>query len=153
MVYLSITSQGPDIPAEIEEVIYHEVAHAVLATYFAHPHFLPPWLDEGLASLWSLKQNDHRRTATLEWWRDRGFPSLSNLFAMKRIRAKDVPAYIASTTLCEFLLEQKDMPTLIRFAEDLSKEKGDLDSLLMTHFGIGEAEIQEEWENWLRKAG
>ncbi len=146
-VYLRTT---PDrVQQAVEEMLPHEMVHVVLATRFPHPNRLPVWIEEGIASRYDDDERMAVRRDTVRWWaQTQNWPRLASLFGAKSLHANDASGYAAAASLVEYLLSQKDAPTLLAFARD--GQEGGWDSALKTHYHIADtSRLQSQWQSWI----
>lgn len=145
MLYLTTS---PD--RALGSTLKHEMAHVVLATRFPHPHRLPAWLEEGIASRYDDPERQADRRDTLaRMARDSRWPRLELVLGASNIVSDDNEAYTVATSLTELLLSRGDKKTLLEFGEQAAS--GDVEAALQKHFGIqGLGELQAVWQAWLR---
>ena len=133
----------------IGETLKHEVAHAVFATKYPHPHRLPSWIEEGIASRYDNEiRKDAREQLARSWVRTGRAVPLEQVLGSSDLHSSDEYSYAAATSLVSFLLSRGDAQSVVRFAED--GQRGDWDAALRAHYGIESLdELQTEWEAWL----
>jgi hypothetical protein len=75
----------------------HEMVHVVLATRFPHPHRLPAWLEEGIASQYDDENRKRLRADKASWWVETEvWPNVENVLSAHNIQADDREAYAVS---------------------------------------------------------
>lgn len=128
----------------------HEMAHIVLATRFPHPHRLPAWLEEGIASRYDDPgRHTQRSEALTRLARQRNWPRLEDVLFNANITAADEVAYTVATSLVEMLLSRADKKTLLEFG---AKASEDLEPALRHHYEITSVgELQSMWQEWVQK--
>jgi len=132
-------------------VLHHEIAHVVLATRFAHPHRLPAWAEEWIASQYDDAERMAIRRNILSWYARTGtFPRLGQVVEGERIAAEDQQGYAVAASLTDLLLARADRQTLLAFARDT--QTGGWDRALKTHYGIDNLDqLQQLWEADIRR--
>lgn len=131
---IDVMGDGPD---PIPDAMAHEMVHAVLADHFvdAPP---PRWADEGLAVLFdgSEKQWGHEEDVRVAVGRGLAF-SAADLLALEELpvgsRRQQV-FYGQSAALVRWLINRRDVATLIRFIDDI--EVVGLSTALERHFDL-----------------
>jgi hypothetical protein len=128
----------------------HEIVHTVLATRYPHPHRLPEWVEEGIASRFDDESRRSAREQLLRHWAQTGVvPDIAILLELPDIKSLDESAYAAATSLVSFLLTKGDERTILRFAEDGQRNGWAI--ALQAHYGIRTAhDLQAEWQTWLK---
>ncbi|HJQ81801.1 MAG TPA: hypothetical protein VJ828_17685 [Lacipirellulaceae bacterium] len=135
----------------IGETLKHEVAHAVFATKYPHPHRLPSWVEEGIASRYDNEiRKDSRDQRTRSWVRTGRAIRLEQMLGSSDMHSSDEYSYAAATSLVSFLLSRGDARSVMRFAED--GQRGGWDAALRAHYRIESLEeLQTQWEAWLAR--
>ena len=111
-VYLFATGEE----ATGSTLVRHELAHVVLATHFPHPHRLPAWLEEGIASRYDDDQRNQTRGSVLRFFAKQDhWPRLEGVMNAENIAAEDTRSYATAVSLTEMLLAQGDKETLLQF--------------------------------------
>jgi hypothetical protein len=133
----------------IGETLKHEIAHSVLATRYAHPHRLPSWLEEGIASRYDDEARQAAREQLLRSWaRTERAANVSLLLELDDLQSFDENSYAAATSLVSFLLTRGDEQTLLRFGED--GQRSGWAAALRAHYRIESLNVlQTQWEAWL----
>jgi hypothetical protein len=137
----------------VSETLKHEIAHAVLATRYAHPNRLPSWLEEGIAS----RYDDEARRASREqllrsWARTGRAANLALVLELDDLQSFDENSYAAATSLVSFLLTRGDAQTLLRFGED-GQRRG-WAAALQSSYGVESLQaLQSQWMAWLASDG
>lgn len=144
-VYVTVSSQH-----DFAGILHHEMAHVVLATRFPHPHRLPAWAEEGIASRYDDPQRCAIRQNILAWYaRTKNIPQLSQVVRGERIAAEDQQGYAIAASLTDLLLARADHQTFLAFARDT--QKGGWHQALKTHYQIdGLDALQRLWEAEIR---
>ncbi len=128
----------------------HEMAHVVLATRFPHPHRLPAWLDEGIASRYDDSDRQELRQQQIAWIiQTRNWPQLDSLLNASSIASRDKQAYAVASSLVNFLLERNsDKQTLLAFGQH--GNQAGWDAALQKYYGIHDvSQLQSQWQRWL----
>ncbi|MEQ8790497.1 MAG: hypothetical protein RIC55_29645 [Pirellulaceae bacterium] len=127
-------------------VLKHELTHVLLATWM--PDQLPPWADEGAASLYDDAERAAMRRKTVAWFaRSGNWPRLAHVLTEQTITADELAAYTIAASLTEFLLSRADRPTFLRFAAE-GRRKG-WDHALQSHYKISDVDaLQRAWRQW-----
>ena len=90
----------------------HEMVHIVLATEFPHPHRLPAWIEEGIASRFDDDERKLQRQQEMNRFiNSRNWPSIIDVFEADNLQANDTQAYTVAVSITSLLLErdnQKD---------------------------------------------
>jgi hypothetical protein len=135
----------------IGETLKHEVAHAVFATKYPHPHRLPSWIEEGIASRYDNEiRRDTRDQLARSWVRTGRAVRLEQVLDSSDLHSSDEYSYAAATSLVSFLLSRGDAQSVVRFAED--GERSGWIAALRAHYGIQSLdELQAQWEAWLAR--
>jgi hypothetical protein len=128
-----------------DALLAHEMVHCVLATRYSHPHRLPAWLEEGIASQYDDAQRQQIRQRLLGWFVSTGqWPRLASVLSAERVHSDDQQAYTLAATATALLLERGNRQKLIEFGQ-LVSEAG-LDRALNQCYGIaGAAEFEILW--------
>ena len=128
----------------------HEMCHVVFATRFPMDKRLPTWIEEGIASRYDDDQRGRSRLQMARWWEQTGnWPTIERVLKATRLPATDRVGYTVAASLTEFLLSRGDKTTLISFAQ---AAQTDLAGALRMHYRIRSvADLQAEWQTWLRK--
>ena len=131
-------------------MLSHEMTHAVFATKF--PDRLPPWIEEGIASLNDDPGRAADRMRILRRCAQQGsWPRLGGIIGARSIVATNDAAYCVAPSVVQYLLSRGDKADLIRFAV-AAKEKG-YDRALRECYGLrGVQDLQLAWEAWASKA-
>jgi hypothetical protein len=133
----------------IGETLKHEVAHAVFATKYPHPHRLPSWVEEGIASRYDNEiRKDARDQLARSWMRTGRAVRLEQVLASSDLHSSDEYSYAAATSLVSFLLARGDAQSVVRFGED--GQHSGWNAALQAHYRIQSLdELQTQWEAWL----
>ncbi len=133
----------------IGETLKHEVAHAVFATKYPHPHRLPSWVEEGIASRYdNAIRKDARDQLARSWVRTGRSVALEQMLASTDLHSTDEYYYAAATSLVSFLLTRGDAQRVVRFAED--GQRSDWSAALRAHYYIESLDaLQTQWQAWL----
>jgi hypothetical protein len=142
-VYLTTSRQKA-----IGAALAHEIAHVVLASQFPHPHRLPAWLEEAIASGYDGQDRQQVRQRMLGWFvRTGNWPRLERILTARRVPVTDQVSYTVACALSEFLLSQGGKQALLRFGQD-GRQHG-WDQALQMHYGIASVDqLQERWQAW-----
>jgi hypothetical protein len=144
------------VPREdlLDSLLAHEIVHVVLATRYPHPHRLPSWLEEGIASRYDDADRQNTRQRIEQWFVKTGFggvPRLANVLASDNIPADDRETYAVCASVTNLLLTRGDKQALLRFGQ-LAAESGP-DRALAQCYGIrGVQELESLWRAWLAGA-
>jgi hypothetical protein len=135
----------------IGETLKHEVAHAVFATKYPHPHRLPSWIEEGIASRYDNEiRKDARDQLAHFWVRTGRAVRLAQVLDSSDLHSSDEYSYAAATSLVSFLLARGDAQSVVRFAED--GQRSGWNAALRAHYRIESLdELQRQWEAWLAR--
>jgi len=127
-------------------VLKHELTHVLLATWL--PDRLPPWADEGAASLYDDAERIALRGKTVAWFARTGnWPRLAHVLTEETITADELATYTIAASLTDFLLSRGDRPTLLRFASE-GRQQG-WDEALRSCYDIEDvAALQSQWQQW-----
>jgi hypothetical protein len=143
------------VPREdlLDSLLAHEIAHVVLATRYPHPHRLPSWLEEGIASRYDDADRQNTRQRIEQWFVKTGSaPRLANVLASDNIPADDRETYAVCASVTSLLLTRGDKQTLLRFGQLAAQT--DPDRALAQCYGIrGVEELESLWRAWLARAG
>lgn len=140
-------AQGPSKGLQ-ENVIPHEVDHAVRASLVRHP--MERWLDEGAACLFETKyMHEFYRRETSKLLRQK------NPVAFRYLTSTRYPAngrdtfglYATGFSLVEYLIQRKDAATLLAF----QKSALPVDRRFQQFYGAAPAQIQAEWMAWFNE--
>ena len=131
-------------------LLCHEVVHTVLAS-FVRPGSLPRWADEGIASQVDDAARTQTRVQLVETWASQGrLPRLQSLFTATRITHNDSDAYAAAASVTRFLTTLGGKPKVVEFAK--AGMRGDWDQAARDIYAVrGVADLQTQWENWIRE--
>jgi hypothetical protein len=146
---LYLTTAAGQMP---DRLLAHEIAHCILATKFPHPHRLPAWLDEGIASRYDDAQRQATRDKIAGWYVSTGqWPRLSSVLTADKVHSDDQEAYTLCATLTEMLLARGDKPALLRFGQMV--EEAGIDRALNECYGIKNvAELETLWRSSLARS-
>jgi hypothetical protein len=136
------------VPGQLPDgILAHEMAHCILATRYPHPHRLPAWVEEGIASRYDDSQRQQIRQKIMNWFVTTGhWPRLSSVLTARGVHSDDQEAYTLSATLVELLLEHGDKKKLLEFGR-LAEQSG-LDIALRQCYGIANsAELELLWRS------
>ena len=128
----------------------HEMAHVVLATRFPHPHRLPAWVEEGIASRYDDSDRQDARQQQIAWiLQTQNWPALDGLLTAPNIAARDKQAYAVAASLIDFLLARNaDKQVLLEFGQQ--GNKAGWDAALQKFYGIRDVnQLQAEWQRSL----
>jgi hypothetical protein len=129
--------------------LQHEMAHVVLATYYPHPHRLPAWVEEGVASHYDSDERRHKRDSLLRFWaRRKNWPSVEGVLNRENISAEDVASYAVAVSLSSMLLADGGKKKFLECAETASRDGW---PRALAHFyQIRDAgELQQQWQDWV----
>jgi tetratricopeptide (TPR) repeat protein len=141
-----------DQPQLLGGILPHEVAHALLAHRVGYQRKIPLWANEGFA-VYSEPQYVHRyytRILRQEKAR-RNLIALRDVLTLPSYPEDKVDVFYGqSFGVAKFLIEQRGMPTYIRFLEELSNNQGSLESLLKIVYGFTSiSALESRWMRWL----
>jgi len=130
-------------------LLAHEMAHCVLATRFPHPHRLPAWLEEGIASRYDDMQRKAVRQKIVQWFVSTGqWPRLASVLTAESVHSDDQEAYALCASVTDLLLARGDKSTLLRFGQ-LAEQAG-LERALSQCYGFRDiAELELAWRSWV----
>lgn len=130
----------------------HEVAHAVLATQFPHPHRLPAWMEEGIASQYDNADRRQSRASILKFFAQQDhWPNLAPVLDAGNLASDDTRSYALAVSLTEMLLAQGGKAKFLEFGRTASREG--TQRALERHYSIREmAQLETQWQNWVRRA-
>jgi len=127
----------------------HEIAHVVLATHFPHPHRLPAWLEEGIASRYDDDQRNQTRGSVLRFFtRQDHWPRIEGVLNAENIAAEDTRSYAAAVSLTEMLLAQGDKETLLQFGRAAARS-GWQQAMTDSYRIRNAAQLQQRWQEWV----
>lgn len=127
------------------DALPHEMTHIVLTDYFGERK-LPLWADEGMSVLAesSAKCRLRKQAAEVEELRLPAISAASLLLEPAEQQARRQAFYYRSAELVNFLIQQKDYPTFIRFLDQV--EQHGYERALHAEYGIrGVAQLQAIW--------
>ena len=128
----------------------HEIAHAVLATHFSHPHRLPSWLEEAIASDYDdASRKSTRQRILLQRLRSADAPSMVELLNAHAFAAEDGRGYAFSCALAEFLLDQGSSRQLLQFGSSGERYGWDV-AVRQCYKCQNLAELDRAWRQWLQ---
>jgi hypothetical protein len=133
-----------DVPGVFEDVLPHEVTHAVMANRFNGQ--TPRWADEGMANLSETAASREVRHKCLAAARQKG-----DLFAVEvllqtqdRRHINCLEYYAQSMSLVEFFVAQRGRHTFCRFLKD--SIQGSYEEALKKHYDIHSfRELNQRW--------
>jgi|GEM_PF-988575 len=136
----------------LDSVIPHEVLHTVLASHFKRQ--LPRWVDEGAATMCEhVSERGKQRKMLYSFLKSGRGIAFSEMFRMMdypRDQSRILPLYAQSYSLAEWMLQQKDKQTYVRFIEDAFATNSWTKSL-QKHYDIESVgQLQNEWLAWVR---
>jgi hypothetical protein len=136
------TSQGGVTGA----LLAHEMTHVVLSTRF--PGQLPPWANEGIASLRDGAERKSIRRGILAWQAETGnWPHVGNVLNADKIAAHEQADYALASSLVEFLLARADRATLLEFA--VQGQRQGWDAAIKHYYQIDSVDaLQQAWRSW-----
>ncbi|MFV1964848.1 MAG: hypothetical protein ACC628_05460 [Pirellulaceae bacterium] len=125
----------------------HEMVHVVLATRFPHPHRLPAWLEEGIASQYDDEKRHELRADKAHWWVETGaWPDVEEVLRSHNIQAHDQQAYTVAAFLADMLLARGDKRKLLAFGE--AATRSGWRTAMEHHYRIsGPSELQRAWQS------
>ncbi|MDD2763293.1 MAG: hypothetical protein PHE83_04865 [Opitutaceae bacterium] len=160
----TVIAMSADYDSEqTDEIIFHEYVHLLLAVGGEHP---PPWLNEGLAELFStfaIERGSFKlgleKPAHTEFLRRRQLMPLGRLFAVTQNspeyhegHRRDI-FYAESWALLHFLVCGQDrattLPELQRFTELIATPGRAIDQSFQESFGMGYEEMERELKRYL----
>jgi hypothetical protein len=129
----------------------HEIVHVVLATRYAHPNRLPPWVEEGIASRYDDEQRIATRRGILSWYvRTGNLPDISRVLDAPNLPPSDQTAYAVAASLTDYLLSLHGKEVLLKFAQ--ASKKDGLDAALLRHYRIESIQhLQSQWAAQLER--
>lgn len=127
----------------LNDVLPHEVDHAVRASLVRHP--IERWLDEGCASLFESEQ-------TKQELRKQARSVPGSIISDRWLQSHEYPAepdelmavYSVGLSLVEFLLTQKSPPALLEF----QKQSGPVEQRLQSIYNLSVPQLRSRWESW-----
>jgi hypothetical protein len=127
-------------------LLAHEVTHVVLSTRF--PGELPPWANEGIASLRDSAERKAIRQRLLAWQASTGnWPRVQQILTAEKIPSSAQGDYSLASSLVEYLLTRGDRSTLLDFAIE-GRRRG-WDAAIEHYYKIDSvAALQEAWRAW-----
>jgi peptidase MA superfamily protein len=130
-------------------LLAHEMTHCVLATRFPHPHRLPAWLEEGIASRYDDAPRKAVRQKIMQWFVSTGhWPRLASVLQADNVHSDDQEAYALSATVTDMLLARGNKSMLLQFGQ-LAEQAG-LERALSQCYGIQDlAELEAAWRTWV----
>ena len=133
----------------LSSTLAHEIAHVVLDARF--PAGMPPWAREGTGSLLDDQERVATRQTILAQSAQSGqWPSLARLLGAAKIPSADQVSYAAAVSVTEFLLSRDDHAKFLDFVDNGSQVGWD--KALNQFYGIdGTAELQKQWQDWVRR--
>jgi hypothetical protein len=139
---LFLTTAPEQMP---DGLLAHEMAHCVLATRFEHPHRLPPWIEEGIASRYDDAQRQATRHRIAQWFVGTGnWPRLASVLTAEKVPSDDQQAYTLCASVTDMLVERGGKKKLLEFGQQI--ERGGLDRALLESYGISNAaELESLW--------
>src|SRR5436305_10309583 len=139
---LFLTTAPEQMP---DGLLAHEMAHCVLATRFEHPHRLPAWLEEGIASRYDDAQRQATRQRIAQWFVSTGhWPRLASVLSTERVHSDDQQAYTLCASVTDMLVARGGKKALLEFAQQV--ERAGLDRALSECYGISHAaELESLW--------
>lgn len=134
----------------VGSTLAHEIAHAVLATQFPHPHRLPAWVEEGIASQYDHVERSQSRASVLKFFaRQNNWPSIAPMLGAANIAADDTRSYAMAVSVTEMLLARGGKAKFLEFGRDAGREG--TQRALERHYRIRDlAGLQTQWESWAR---
>jgi hypothetical protein len=126
----------------------HEIAHVVLATQFPHPHRLPAWVEEGIASQYDDAERQRTRRSVMRYFaRQEAWPSVESVLLADNIAAENTRSYAVAVSLTEMLLSKGGKRTLLDFGRAASREG--VQPALARFYRLQEvAQLQTQWQDW-----
>ena len=110
MMWLTTTQQGATGP-----LLEHEMTHVVLETRY--PGQLPPWANEGIASLKDGARRQAIQGDVLAWYVQTGnWPDVAEVLNAEKIFSTNQASYAVATSLVRFFLARSDRPQLLEFS-------------------------------------
>ena len=136
----------------VGSTLAHEMVHVVLATRYPHPHRLPAWLEEGIASRYDDEERQATRRQILAWMvKTKNWPALDSVLQRTTIPDNDKQAYAVAASLTDYLLTRADSGTLIKCGEQ-ARTKG-WDAALQHFYHIRNvASLQRAWQGWVTQS-
>ena len=143
-IYLYTTAEQA-----VGSTLAHEVAHAVLATRFPHPHRLPAWVEEGIASQYDNADRRQSRASVLKFFaRQDSWPSITSVFKADNLASDDTRSYAMAVSLTEMLLARGGKAKFLEFGRTASREG--TEAALERHYDIREVpQLQSQWQSWV----
>lgn len=135
----------------LEDVVPHEVLHAVFASRFRRA--LPRWLDEGSCTIVeTIAARRRMRLLLLKFLRTgRGIP-FATMFSLSEYPHDVMPLYAQGHSTVEFLLQHGDRRQFVRFVDDGLRD-GNWARAVMAHYEYRDlGQLQTNWLDWV-KAG
>jgi hypothetical protein len=130
--------------------LQHEVIHTVLDTHF-FPETIPAWASEGIASQADdAGRKDDQRLMLARWVRTNRWPNLRSLFQYRRLEHNDLTAYVAASSIVEFLVEQGGKPRVVEFASAGAKQGWDAAARKL-YAARDVSALQVAWQTWVIK--
>ncbi|MDB4742930.1 thioredoxin family protein [Planctomicrobium sp.] len=129
--------------AILQDVIPHEVDHAVRASLVRHP--IERWLDEGCSTLFeSPKVQQELRSVALRTDGDLIQSNWLNSYEYPKGSNEIESLYAVGFSLVEYLLSSKDAATLLEF----QKQTGSIEKRLNDHYNLSITELRTGWREW-----
>jgi hypothetical protein len=132
----------------VGSTLAHEMVHVVLATRYPHPHRLPAWLEEGIASRYDDEDRQAARRQIIAWMeKTNHWPALVTMLQRTTIPDNDKQTYAVASSLTDYLLTRADQRTLLDFGDQARTEGWD--TALNRFYHIRNvAALQAAWQRW-----
>jgi predicted metallopeptidase len=135
---------------DLAKIFKHELTHIAVGRAFRGREEVPRWLDEGLAMYesreWSFSRVSTMTKAVLT---DSLIPLAEITTSFPREVERAELAYCQSFYLVSFLVSEFGREDFHRFIREYTRGR-DLKEILVTVYGMGWDDLEEEWKGYLR---
>ena len=139
----------------LDNILPHEMGHMIFREFVGYDRKLPLWLDEGIACFAEKKYRDKRISAARAIADKTGF---MNLEAMGDVNKANMAApdvfYAEAASIIEFLFKAYGKERFLEFCRALQGLRDNQNwetALLNTYKFSNLGELDERWQDWLRK--